>query len=82
MNKRYSEIPDIIGELEYKRKKFTPYRTQYNILVGKYYAYSGKRGVYRLRCSNCNSLKPNSLKYSLCVDCLKIKSVRNKKRKW
>ena len=45
MNKRYREITDIIGELEYKRKKFTPYRTQNNILVGKYYAYRGKRGV-------------------------------------
>tara|TARA_Y100001937_G_scaffold22773_1_gene32598 strand:- start:49 stop:300 length:252 start_codon:yes stop_codon:yes gene_type:complete len=83
MKKRYREISDIIEELQYKRNKFTPYRTQYNILVGKYYAYDGRRGVYRLRCSNCNSLKPNAPRYlNLCVDCLKIKSVRNKNRQW
>ena len=83
MKKKYRELEDIFYELSYKSRKFTPYRTQHNILVGKHYAYASNKGVYRLRCSNCNSLKPNSPRYLyLCVDCLKIKSVRNKNRQW
>ena len=81
MKKKYRELEDIFYELTIKRRKFKPYRTQYNILVGKYHYYSGGQ-IRRIRCSNCNSLKENSLKYLLCVDCLKIKSLRNKNRQW
>lgn len=75
------ELEDIFCELTNKSKKFEPYRTQYNILVGKYYRYA--RGqISRIRCSHCNSLKENSLRYLLCVDCLKIKSLRIKNKQY
>ena len=75
------ELEDIFYELTNKSRKFKPYRTQYNILVGKYHYYA--RGqISRIRCSNCNSLKENSLRYLLCIDCLKIKSLRIKNKQY